>query len=369
LKTTIFSIHISKYYFSFNTQIMTDPSIIRYGGFHPDYKQEREYFEKNMVYSIQIEVTTACSQGCHYCYASDPKTPIQHMTDEEVHTIIDTAAKLDVKAIDWLGGDPLLHPNWYSLMQTAQKQGLTNNIWTSGLLLANKTYAQKSVNVTQNGFISVHLDTLNETLYHHLHHGDAHHNITTILKGIDLVQKYGKNPNQMLNCITLTKLVATDVEKTIDYFYYQKGMRTCLTQLCPTGLATAHPEWMPTQDQIKHAYTTRDTINYPDSKASMGTMDTNKYYCGGIICITINGEVTPCSVIRQGVGNIHQQPLEHIIQQHRDTLLFSHLRIHKTSLENCENCENSSVCWGCRAAAYYDTGDSCGKDPKCYKYK
>jgi radical SAM protein with 4Fe4S-binding SPASM domain len=348
---------------------MTDPSIFRYGGLHPDYKKEIEYFEKNMVYSIQIGVTTACSQSCHYCYTSDLKASPHHMTNKDVLTILDTAAKLQVKGIDWLGGDPLLHPNWYSFMQSAQKRGLTNNIWTSGLPLANKTTAQKAVNVTKNGFISVHLDTLVETLYQQLHNGNPHHNITTILKGIDLVQKLGKNPEHMLNCITLTRPVAADVKKTIYYFQIEKGMRTCLTQLCPTGLAAAHPEWMPTQEDIKQAYTARDTINYPDSTLSMCSMDTNKYYCGGIICVTIDGDVTPCSVIREGVGNIHKQSLEQIIQQHRATLLFNNLRTHTSTAKDCTNCENSSICWGCRAAAYYNTGDSCGRDPKCYKSK
>lgn len=346
---------------------MTDPSIFQHGGLHPDYKKEIKYYEKNQVYAIQIELTTACSQGCNYCYASDLNSPIQHMKPNDIETILKTAKKLKIQAIDWLGGDPLLHPKWQDLLETSQQHGLTNNIWTSGLPLANETTAKQAVQLTTNGFISVHLDTLDEHIYQQLHHGNAHHNIHTILKGVDLVQKHGKPPDHMLNCITLTKPVAPTVKHTITYFYHQKGIRTCLTQLCPTGLAAQHPEWTPTPTDIKNAYTARDTINYPDTALSMGTMDTNKYYCGGIICITIDGDVTPCSVIREGVGNIHHQPLEQIITQHRNTLLFSHLRNPENLQHNCHNCENTSICWGCRATAYYDTGNSLSKDPKCFK--
>jgi radical SAM protein with 4Fe4S-binding SPASM domain len=346
---------------------MTDPSILRHSGLHPDYTKEIEYYKKNQVYAIQIELTTACQQGCNYCYASDATKSKQYMNTKEVLNILNTATKLRIKEIDWLGGDPLLHPNWQQLMQTAQDLGLTNNIWTSGLPLANETTAKKVVQLTKNGFISTHLDTLDETIYQQLHLGDAHHNINTILKGVDNIQKKGKQPNQMLNCITLTKLVAPTIEKTIYYFYHQKGIRTCLTQLCPTGLAIEHPEWIPTQSDIKKAYTNRDILNYPDSTLSICTMDTNKYYCGGIICITIDGDVTPCSVIREGVDNIYNKPLEHIIQKHKNTLLFSALREPNTNNTDCSRCKNSSICWGCRAAAYYNTGNSLSKDPNCYK--
>ena len=346
---------------------MTDPSIIQHGGFHPNYTDEIEYFNKNMVYSFQIELTTACGQGCLFCYASDEQQAIKHMTPEDVHSIFDAAQELKVKAIDWLGGDPLLHPQWYTLMQDAHKKGLINNIWTSGIPLADEQIAKQAVAVSKNGFISVHLDTLNPQIYQQLHSGDPHHKINTILKGIENTQLIGKKPTDMLNCITFTQLVAKDVEHTISFFYKEKKMRTCLTQMCPTGLAESHSEWIPTPAEIKKACEIRDRINYPDSHLSMATMDTNKYYCGGIVCITIDGDVTPCSVIRGGVGNIHNQPLPIIIQKHRNTLLFSHLRNKSTMPHDCQQCENNSVCWGCRATAYYKTGDCCGMDPNCYK--
>jgi radical SAM protein with 4Fe4S-binding SPASM domain len=346
---------------------MTHPTIIKHGGFHPNYAEEIEYFKNNKVYSIQIELTTSCDQECLFCYASNQKHQLKHMSNTDVKTILNSAKTLKVKAIDWLGGDPLLHPHWQKMMQKAQKLGLTNNIWTSGIPLANKEIARQTVNVTKNGFISVHLDTLDPQIYQQLHTGKPQEKINLILKGIENVQKLGKKPDEMINCITFNKLVANDVEKTISYFYKKKGMRTCLTQMCPTGLAESHPEWIPTQKEIKQACEIRDTINYPDTKISMATMDTNKYYCGGIICITIDGDVTPCSVIRQGVGNIHKQPLTQIITKHRNTLLFTHLRNQNNLPKNCTSCENNSVCWGCRATAYYNTGNSCDMDPNCYK--
>ena len=51
----------------------------------------------------------------------------------------------------------------------------------------------------------------------------------------------------------------------------------------------------------------------------------------------------------------------------KEELLFMHLRNDKNLPDKCNSCENNSICWGCRAAAFYNTGDICGIDPNCYK--
>ena len=346
---------------------MASDSLRTHGGFHPDYAEEIKYFQKNMIYSIQIESNLSCPQGCLFCYASSDNPPTKELPTEDIINILNSAKKMKVKAIDWLGGDPLLRKDWYKLMKIAQNIGLKNNIWTSGIPLKDSEIAKKAVEVSKGGFISVHLDSIDEEIYKKLHTGNPKNKIKSILKGVENVQSFGKKPDEMINCITFNKLVAKDAEKTIEYFFKEKGMRTCLTQMCMTGLAEGHTEWIPSEKEIKEACEARDRINYPDSKLSMCTMDTNKFYCGGIICITIDGDVTPCSVIRKGFGNIHKTPLEEIVEKNKDKLLFSHLKKLENMPNNCKTCENNSICWGCRAAAFYEHDDIFASDPKCYK--
>ncbi len=347
---------------------MTESStIVQYGCFHPDYAEEIRYFKECKVYSVQIESTLVCPQGCLYCYAADENTPLKQLSKDDIISVLDSAAKMEVRAIDWLGGDPLRRGDWYELMRYAIKKGLRNNIWTSGIPLADLEVAQKAVEVTEGGFISVHLDSLDKRIYKLLHSGEPKKKIDTILKGVDNVQSLGKKPENMINCITFTKIVAgEDVKKTIQYFFDKKGMRTCLTQMCMTGLAKDHPEWIPSLQDIKEACEMRESSNYSESKQTISAMDTNKFYCGGMICVTIDGDVTPCSVVRKGVGNIHDKPLETIVREKRDDLLLTHIRDPKNMSGHCSVCEHNSVCWGCRATAYYEKGDILAEDPKCY---
>lgn len=340
--------------------------LIEYSCFHPDQVELKKYFQENKVYTIQIESNLACHQGCLYCYASSSYDIKKELPKRVIISVLEAASEMDVKAVDWLGGDPLLRKNWYELMKHAMKLGLKNNIWTSGLPLSKMNIAEKAVEVSKEGFISVHLDTLDEGLYRKLHIGNPKQNITSIIKGVDNVQALGKSPDAMFNCITFVKLLKKkDVKRTIRFFYKEKGIRTCLTQMCRVGSAFDHPEWIPSVKEIRDAVAIRDSINYPNSETSMSTMDANKFYCGGAICVTIDGDVTPCSVIRKGFGNVYSESLNTIIEKNRDALLYTELRDLENLPENCGSCKNNCICWGCRASAYYEAGSIFAQDPKC----
>jgi radical SAM protein with 4Fe4S-binding SPASM domain len=344
-----------------------EDSVITHSGLHPNYKEEMKYFEEKKVYTVQIESTSECPQSCLYCYASQKDASHKEIPKKKVIEILNSAAKMEVRAIDWLGGDPLIREDWYELMKYAQDLGLRNNIWTSGIPLKDLEVAKKAVEVTGSGFISVHLDSLDETIYSKVHSGDPKKIIEAILSGVDNVLLLGKNPNELINCITYSKpLAGDDVNKTIKYFFEEKGIRTCLTLMCDVGSAKEHEDWQPTAQDIKDAYGTRDEVNYSNSPHSISTMDVNKYYCGGIICVTVDGDIASCSVIRKGFGNILESSLEEIVEQYKNELLFLPLREHKNMPGSCSSCDNNSVCWGCRAMAYYETGNMMAEDPKCW---
>jgi radical SAM protein with 4Fe4S-binding SPASM domain len=339
------------------------------GFFHPDNAAEIEYFKNGMVYCIQIESNLRCQQGCLYCYAASDENLTKELARDAIISILDSASKMEVRAIDWLGGDPLLRKDWYELMKYATEKGLHNNIWTSGLPLADNNIAKKAVEVTEGGFISVHLDSLDKELYGKLHTGNPEKKINLILKGIDNILELGKEPENIINCITFNSIVAGgDAEKTIEYLFNEKGIKTCLTQMCRTGLANEHIDWIPDLKDVKNACKVRDNINYPDSNLSICSMDTNKFYCGGIICVTIDGNVTPCSVVREGYGNINETSLKEIVERYRNELLMMPLREVENMPGNCRNCKHNSICWGCRAMAFYENGDAMAEDPYCWMH-
>ncbi|WP_052292277.1 radical SAM/SPASM domain-containing protein [Methanosphaerula palustris] len=341
------------------------PQTVAAGGcLHPDHREVVRYFEMNRVYTVQIESCLLCTQGCRYCYAAGADAPSTELSAECIGRVITEAAEIGVRAIDWLGGDPLLRGDWAALAGVAEENGLFNNIWTSGIPLADPKVAEDVAAMTGSGFVSVHLDSLNEAIYGTLHNGEPGPKIQAILDGVENLFAAGKRADQVINCITFTRpLAGDDLEETIRFFS-AKGIRTCLTQICMAGLGREHPEWVPSREEVGEAVRLRDRIDYPGSDFSMGTMDVNRYYCGGMVCVTVEGEVTPCSVIRQGFGNVNDRPLGEIITDHQSDLLFLPLR-NESTIRRCGACKNRQVCWGCRATAFYTSGDLMADDPNC----
>lgn len=342
-----------------------DPGTVSTQGcFHPDHAEVIRFFEKKQVYAVQIESCLSCTGGCRYCYASAQAPLSAELPAACIDRVLYDVKEAGVRAIDWLGGDPLMRKDWYELARAAQDRGFINNIWTSGIPLADPKVAKQVTEVTSGGFVSVHLDSLDKEIYRVLHTGDPDTKIHSVLRGVENLLDCGKQPGEIINCITFTRpLAGNDVVSTIQYFS-AKGIRTCLTQICMAGLGKEHPEWVPSGSQIRHAIRIRDRVNYPGSDLSMSTMDVNKYYCGGTVCITVEGDVTPCSVIRQGFGNVNHMPFGEIISHHRRELLFIPLR-KNSKAGRCSSCKNQPVCWGCRATAYYTTGNLMADDPNC----
>ncbi|MFX0182223.1 MAG: radical SAM protein, partial [Candidatus Hodarchaeota archaeon] len=121
----------------------------------------KNYFDDFKLYTLQIEINQICQQNCIYCYARESRG--EEMSTDLIKSILDDASKMEVRKIEWLGGDCLLHSSWEELMSYAKyKHGFINNIWTSGNQLKKISVAEKSIELTSNGgFISVHLDSIN----------------------------------------------------------------------------------------------------------------------------------------------------------------------------------------------------------------
>jgi len=340
----------------------------RYGGLAVGHEEEQKrYFEQKRLYALQIETTDACHQGCIYCYAGSTPHESRGLTSDEIRSVLRDAAALEIRAIDWLGGDPLTRPDWYELMQYARSLGMINNVWTSGLPLKNRQIAAQVFEVSEGGFVSVHVDSITPEVYAKLHRGGNHHYIDAIVEGVTNMLDLGKPAEKMINCITYTaRQGPEDAIKTMRWWFEEKGLRTCLTMFNPAGMGSEWRAFEPNLAEVQQVYTERDRINYGGDNITIGAMDTDKYYCGTMATVTFTGDVTPCSVIREGVDNIRSTPFREIIANHSNTLVHGDLHDVSDLPAPCNTCISNPHCWGCRASAWHYNGDADGLDPKCW---
>ncbi len=332
------------------------------GCFHPDMER---CFRTGALYSLQIEATDVCQQHCIYCYARGAEDHPQSLDSDVIRELLRDVRELGGLAVDWLGGDPLLAPDGHALMMEARGLGLRNNIWTSGIPLGDPEVARQVAAATGGGgFVSLHLDSLDPGIYSLLHEGPARTTMDAILSGLENLQAAGKPAGEIINCITWTRLQPLeDLENTIRWFRQEKGMETCLVLFKPAGSGGCFKHLIPSADAIQSAYTIR---NRWTSGPVLGSQDVSKFYCGTKCCVTFQGEVTPCSLIRSGPGNIFDRPFRDILREHREALLLLRLHHDENLPRGCRRCPHHTDCWGCRANAYYYSGDIHAPDPECW---
>ncbi len=349
---------------------MSPPSscLSQFGGLAPGRDNEqKQYFRDGRLYTLQIESTAACPHGCIYCYAGSTPQKKDGLAPAEIRTLVDEAARLEIRAIDWLGGDPLIRDDWHELMLHARSAGLVNNVWTSGLLLRRREVAEMVTGVTEGGFVSVHVDSVFPDTYARLHGGRHPGAIDTIIEGVDNLLAAGKNADQVINCITYTSLQPpADAIETMRWWLREKNVRTCLTMFNPAGAGANWPTLVPGPDETRLVYRERDRLNFGDGRCTISAMDTDKFYCGTMATVTYTGDVTPCSVIRQGVGNIRRAPFREIVARHLGDLTHHGLHDPSTMPAPCNRCADNVHCFGCRANAYHYGGDANGPDPRCW---
>lgn len=82
-------------------------------------------------FAFQWHITEACDQRCRHCYifAEDPQKMVRSMQPNEMEKVLnniaDFCAVYDRTPYLYItGGDPLLHPNFWKLMEMVKKRQL-----------------------------------------------------------------------------------------------------------------------------------------------------------------------------------------------------------------------------------------------------
>lgn len=86
--------------------------------------------------------TNVCPWGCLFCFTEDPRNPSgrkrrlkSEMSLRERLTLIDEAAALGARSINWVGaGEPTIDPDFWQITEHITKSGITPIIYTEGTL-------------------------------------------------------------------------------------------------------------------------------------------------------------------------------------------------------------------------------------------
>lgn len=81
---------------------------------------------------LWLEITGKCQLECTHCYASSgPSGTHGSMTREDWMCVIDQAARLGVPFLQFIGGEPTLHPDFAVLLQFALDRGIKVEVFSN----------------------------------------------------------------------------------------------------------------------------------------------------------------------------------------------------------------------------------------------
>jgi radical SAM protein with 4Fe4S-binding SPASM domain len=342
-------------------------------------------------------ITRRCNLKCVHCYNdSGAGKPCHEVAHEKAKAVLDDLAAFGVPSVLFSGGEPLMRPDLFGLIEHAVAKGLRTVISTNGTLIAkDEAKAIKDLGVSYVGISLDGMGPVNDRFrgvpgaFEHAVEGIRHCRAAGVRVGLRL---------------TLTGRNVQDLESLFDFFEAEGIERACFYHLVPSGRGgelssesltraqsrTAMDLILAKTRQFKEAGKQTDILTVDNHVDGVYTylrlLEENSGRAGdvwtlltwnggglnssgvGIGCIDYDGYVHPDQFwTHYSLGSIHQQRFSEI-WSNPDEPLLKGLRDRRAHIKGrCRVCKYFDACGGSlRVRADLHFRDAWAPDPSCY---
>jgi radical SAM protein with 4Fe4S-binding SPASM domain len=336
--------------------------------------------------------TNVCNLNCVHCYQDAHRALPDELTLEERLMVIDELYKNNVASLAFSGGEPLMHKDFWPVAKYAHEKGLHISVATNGTLITKEVAAR--LKETGVNYVEISIDSTDPKKHDIFRGGKGLWEKS--IQGIKNCAEVEGMDVGMASTVTrrnfgeLTELIDLATDLKTDSFYafnyipagrgkaleeedLTPGMREEMLRILHTSLLD--------ENKVNTFSTCTQFGRYCIENAPDETVVVNHYgyfkgqqakmlceYIGGcgagrLYCaVQPNGKVTPCVFMPEVVGDLRKNTLEEIW---RNSRTMDELRDRTLLKEHCVDCENRTLCGGCRARAYGYFGDHLAPDPGC----
>jgi len=324
--------------------------------------------KRNGLLSMELELSRVCNLRCVYCYASSGNALENELSLAEIMDVISQAVALGVKKIIVLGGgEPLLYPQLFEVIDFILEKDLVVDLFTNGLTLSDDIAAR----LYERGVgIVLKMNSRKPEVQDCLAGKEG--TFTAICEGLKALQKAGY-PDEEHPLGVETIICNQNYDELPDLWRWARGQGIVpyIEAMTMQGRATEHDDLEVTAEMVKEMFEELSRIDqaefgcswapHPPLVASQCAR--HEYSC----TITSIGEVHPCPGVNVSAGNIRQNQLADIL---KDSDVIQDLRNIRDNIKGeCATCEIHDHCYGCRGHAYQVTGDYLAEDPLCWLKK
>ncbi len=331
------------------------------------------------------EVTRACNLACRHCRASAHPDPFPgELSHEEAMDFIDSIPEAGSPILIFTGGEPLLRPDLYSLIQRARQNGLSCAIAPNGTLLKEETAGKLADSGIER--VSISLDAP-DAKGHNAFRG-VPGAFEASLRGIRNLRR-ADLPFQINTTVTSANL---HLLRSIHDLALEEGaVAWHIFLLVPTGRASSMSEevisaqeyervlnWLydfkkesplqlkatcaPQFHRILRQRAASEGLSVSRENFGLDAVSKGCLAGTGFCFVSHAGRVQPCGYLELECGDLRKAPFPWIW---KNSPRLAELRDISNYRGKCGECEYVRVCGGCRARALSMDGDYLGQEPLC----
>jgi radical SAM protein with 4Fe4S-binding SPASM domain len=312
--------------------------------------------------TMEVEFNSECSYRCVYCYADNGPTK-NAMTREEWKVVIGDARKLGARTIVVLGGEPMLYPHLFEMVEFMRGIGLDVEVFTNGTNMTPKAARRfRELGVT----VVLKMNSLDPERQDALAGKPGAH--LTIRSALDILTGVGyPGADKKLGASTIICNQNYDELEKLWVWLRDRGIAPYFETLTPQGRASGNESLVVDSVRLRDLFSHLAEIDRkygfdwtPQPPLVGSECLRHRYSC----VVKPDGRVTPCVGVDIVVGNVREKGLARVI---RESEVVGRLRNYRENIKGpCAKCERLSRCYGCRGAAYQMTGDYLASDPMCW---
>lgn len=330
------------------------------------------------------ETTQRCNLSCAHCRMDSDKT-FEEIDRNQARFLIDSIAEFASPILVFSGGEPLLREDIFDLATYARDKGLKTALATNGTLVDQGVVDK--IKLAGIRRVSISLDGADASTNNKIRNSVGA--FEKALGGLKILVDNGVSTQ--VNA-SITKSNAYQLERMIKLAIEQGADAIHLFLVVPVGCGKSLAE-----DELLMAGEYEATLKqiYTLSQKYQGDIFTKvtcapQYYrilkqkspevfegpshgmhriskgClagTGVCFVSARGDVYPCGYLPVKAGNIVETSLKEIWA---NSEVFGALRDSSKLEGACKTCGYGSVCGGCRARAYYSSGNNImAADPDC----
>jgi len=324
-------------------------------------------YMRTPAFTLQWHITQKCDLHCRHCYDRSSQADVAL---EQGLQLLDQMRDFCLKnhvygQISFSGGNPFLHPDFFSLYQAAVDRNLMVGILGNPVA---EELLRKLIAIAPPSFFQVSLEGLKD-------HNDEIRgagNFDAVEAFFKVLRRH-KVPSRVMLTLTENNMaevlpLAEFLRDKVDLFTYNRLSMVGEGAALQTALGSKYQTFI--RDYIA-AKSNNPIIAQKDNLINIERHHQEIELFGGctgfgcgaafnFVAILPNGEVHACRKYPSPIGNIHHNSLEEIY--HSDVA-----RAYRQGPSECAGCHLHPVCGGCPAVTY-----GCGldplmkKDPACF---